>query len=128
MYNSSSYDEHTKTSKYILMDVYCNSCFGYAKFSGFQTTKTSANKRLLYVCLRQRKWTGAEAHKSTRYPHYADASNDKSTTFVLYAQKNIRGIWAMYNLTMYEVLFIWLFCPEWRECRELIVGNTFYPE
>ena len=59
MYNPPSYDEHTKASKYILMDVYCNSCFGYAKFSGFQTTKTSANKRLK-LCL-QRSYAGRSA-------------------------------------------------------------------
>ena len=46
MYICLVYSKSTQDEKYTPMDVYCTSCFGYVKFSGFPMTKTSANKRL----------------------------------------------------------------------------------
>ncbi len=72
------------------MDVYCTSCFGCVKFSGFLFSKTSANKRLfIYMsangCIATVCRSGIYAARP-RFLTTRDVSNRKSTTNVWIVQ------------------------------------------
>ena len=80
------------------MDVYCTSCFGCVKFSGFPMTKTSANKRLfIYMSANDCIATVCRSgiYIARRSLTTQDVSNRKNTTNVWIVQVIMKNYYSI---------------------------------